>query len=52
MLVGAYCWDGTRRCVLRRIMLQFDLMLSLESQLTEVAGTGCIVRVMTDRRTV
>ena len=28
-----------------------DLILEIK-QLTEVAGTGCIVRVMTDRRTV
>lgn len=42
-------------CVAPLYLLQFRLMLTMKSffvQLTEVAGTGCIVRVMTDRRAV
>ncbi|KAJ7688216.1 arp2/3 complex 16 kDa subunit [Mycena olivaceomarginata] len=46
---GACYWGGTRRFVVqsRRV-----LFLIIVPQLTEVAGTGCIVRTMTDRRTV
>jgi actin related protein 2/3 complex subunit 5 len=33
-------------------LVSYVNFLTINLQLTEVAGTGCIVRVMTDRRTV
>jgi len=34
------------------VSMETDVMIAGYSQLTEVAGIGCIVRVMTDRRRV
>jgi len=33
-------------------LADYITLLTVNLQLTEIAGTGCIVRVMTDRRTV